>query len=294
MSVQDAPAIQTAGLGKRYGPVWALRDCTVSVPRGHVSALVGPNGAGKTTLLKILAGLSAPSTGGASVLGRVPGQSGEFLDSIGYLAQEVPLYKRLSADDHLEFGAHLNRRWDPDAARARLAALRIPADRPVATLSGGQRAQVGLSLALAKRPQVLLLDEPVAALDPLARREFLASLAEAAADGDLSVVVSSHLLHDLERVCDHLILLAASRTQVCGGIDEVLATHRVLIGPRRAIAYAGPGLTVIKATQTPGRRAFWPASTARSWIPPGQSPRRGWKTSSWPTWQKPARRPPAR
>lgn len=185
------------------------------------------------------------------MLGRVPGQSGEFLDSIGYLAQEVPLYKRLSADDHLEFGAHLNRRWDPDAARARLAALRIPADRPVATLSGGQRAQVGLSLALAKRPQVLLLDEPVAALDPLARREFLASLAEAAADGDLSVVVSSHLLHDLERVCDHLILLAASRTQVCGGIDEVLATHRVLIGPRRAIAYAGPGLTVIKATQTP-------------------------------------------
>ncbi len=250
MSAQNAPAIQTAGLGKRFGPVWALRDCSVSVPRGRISALVGPNGAGKTTLLKILAGLSVPSTGEASVLGRAPGQSGEFLDSIGYLAQEVPLYKRLSADDHLRLGAHLNRHWDATAARARLAALRIPADRPVATLSGGQRAQVGLSLALAKQPQVLLLDEPVAALDPLARREFLASLTEAAADGDLSVIVSSHLLHDLERVCDHLILLAASRTQLCGGIDDVLAAHRVLVGPHRDAAEARRGLTVIKSTQT--------------------------------------------
>jgi ABC-2 type transport system ATP-binding protein len=250
MSAQNAPAIQTAGLGKRYGRVWALQDCSVLVPRGRVSALVGPNGAGKTTLLKILAGLSAPSTGEALVLGRAPGQTGEFLASIGYLAQDVPLYKRLSADDHLRLGAHLNRRWDPGAAGARLAALRIPVDRPVATLSGGQRAQVGLSLALAKRPQVLLLDEPVAALDPLARREFLASLAEAAADGDLSIVVSSHLLHDLERVCDHLILLAASRTQLCGGIDDVLAAHRVLVGPRRDTAEAGQGLTVIKSTQT--------------------------------------------
>jgi ABC-2 type transport system ATP-binding protein len=250
MSAPNAPAIQTARLGKRYGPAWALQDCSVRVPRGHLSALVGPNGAGKTTLLKILAGLAAPSTGEASVLGRVPGQSGEFLDSIGYLAQDVPLYKRLSADDHLRLGAHLNRHWDAIAARARLAALRIPVDRPVATLSGGQRAQVGLSLALAKRPQVLLLDEPVAALDPLARREFLASLTEAAVGGDLSVIVSSHLLHDLERVCDHLILLAASRTQLCGGIDDVLATHRVLVGPRRDTADAGRGLTVIKATQT--------------------------------------------
>jgi len=151
MSTQNAPAIQTTGLGKRYGSRWALQDCSVSVPRGHVSALVGPNGAGKTNLLKILAGLSAPSTGEAAVLGRVPRQTGEFLDSIGYLAQDVPLYKRLSADDHLGLGAHLNRRWDAAGARARLAALRIPADRPVATLSGGQRAQVGLSLALAKR-----------------------------------------------------------------------------------------------------------------------------------------------
>lgn len=250
MSPDDAPAVLTARLGKRHGSFWALQDCSVSVPRGRVSALVGPNGAGKTTLLKILAGLSAPSTGEATVLGRAPRQDAEFLRSIGYLAQDVPLYRRLSADDHLRLGARLNSDWDAAAARARLAALGIATGQPVGTLSGGQRAQVGLSLALAKLPRLLLLDEPVAALDPLARREFLASLAEAAAGGDLSIIVSSHLLHDLERVCDHLILLAASRTQLSGDIDDVLATHRVLVGPRRPIASAQRGLKVIKATQT--------------------------------------------
>jgi ABC-2 type transport system ATP-binding protein len=166
------------------------------------------------------------------------------------LAQEVPLYKRLSADDHLALGAHLNRNWDASGARDRLAALRVPTDRPIATLSGGQRAQVGLGLALAKRPQVLLLDEPVAALDPLARREFLASLSEAVADGDLSVMLSSHLLHDLERVCDHVILLAAARTQICEDIDNVLASHRMLLGPRRSVSDAERGFAVIKATHT--------------------------------------------
>jgi ABC-2 type transport system ATP-binding protein len=140
MSTQDAPAISTTGLGKRYGSLWALQDCSVSVPRSSITALVGPNGAGKTTLLKILAALSAPSAGEAAVLGRAPRQSEEFLDSIGYLAQDVPLYRRLSAADHLEIGAHLNRHWDAAGARARLAALRIPVGRPVATLSGGQRA----------------------------------------------------------------------------------------------------------------------------------------------------------
>ena len=220
MNGQDAPAIRTAGLGKRHGSLWALQDCSVSVPRGRVSALVGPNGAGKTTLLKILAGLSAPSAGEAAVLGRAPGQSAEFLDSVGYLAQDVPLYKRLSAGDHLEIGAHLNRHWDATAARARLAALKIP------------------------------LGQPVAALDPLARREFLTSLTEAAADGDLSVILSSHLLHDLERVCDHIILLAASRTRISDDIDNILEVHRMLVGPRRKTADAERSLDVIKTTQT--------------------------------------------
>ena len=183
-TVDDSLAIETHGVGKRYGSQWALQDCTLAVPRGRVTALVGPNGAGKSTLLRLLVGLAAPTTGRAQVLGRPPAQNDGFLDSIGYLAQDVPLYRRLTAEDHLGLGAHLNRHWDAQGARARLSRLQIPLDRPVAKLSGGQRAQIGLGLALAKRPQVLLLDEPVAALDPLARREFLASLSEAVAEGE--------------------------------------------------------------------------------------------------------------
>jgi ABC-2 type transport system ATP-binding protein len=249
-SPESVPAVATSGLGKRFGSTWALQDCSVEVPCGRVSALVGPNGAGKTTLLRMLVGLSTPTTGGAEVLGRSPEQSGEFLASIGYLAQDVPLYKRFSAEDHLVMGERLNARWGASAARSRLVALNIPLDRPVASLSGGQRAQVGLGLALAKRPEVLFLDEPVAALDPLARREFLVSLSEAVAEGDLTVIMSSHLLHDLERVCDHVILLAASRTQLCDDIDAVLKTHKMLLGPRRSIADLDRQLDIIKVTQT--------------------------------------------
>jgi ABC-2 type transport system ATP-binding protein len=245
MRTQQTPAVDTAGLGKRYGSLWALQDCSVTVPAGRVTALIGPNGAGKTTLLKILAGLSRPSAGQVTVLGRRPGQDAGFLDSIGYLAQDIPLYRRLTVGDHIRIFARLNRHWDAAAAGDRLAALNIPASRPVGSLSGGQRAQVGLSLALAKQPRLLLLDEPVAALDPLARREFLASLAGAAAEGGPAVILSSHLLHDLERVCDYLILLSASRTQLCDSIDNVVATHRVLIGPRQR---PPAGVTVVKAT----------------------------------------------
>jgi ABC-2 type transport system ATP-binding protein len=247
MTAQNPPAVHTVGLGKRYGSLWALQDCSVTVPAGRVTALIGPNGAGKTTLLKILAGLSRPSAGEVSVLGMRPGADAGFLDSIGYLAQEIPLYRRLSAGDHLRIFARLNRHWDAATAAGRLAALNIPLTRAVGSLSGGQRAQVGLSLALAKQPRLLLLDEPVAALDPLARREFLASLAEAAAEGGPSVILSSHLLHDLERVCDHLILLSASRTQLCDSIDDVVATHRVLTGPR---GKPPAGISVVKETRT--------------------------------------------
>ena len=249
-SGETVAAIETIGLGKRFGSTWALQDCSVQVPQGRVCALVGPNGAGKTTLLRLLVGLRSPSAGEALVLGRPPAESGEFLASIGYLAQEVPLYKRLTAAEHLSLMGHLNPRWDDEMAKSRLSALRIPFDRPVGTLSGGQRSQVALGLALAKRPRVLLLDEPVAALDPLARREFLASLAGAVADRDLTVVLSSHLIHDLERVCDHLILLAASRTQLCGDIDEVLSSHKVVVGPRRSTAEVERAFTVVRATHT--------------------------------------------
>jgi ABC-2 type transport system ATP-binding protein len=225
--------IETSGLVKRYRRVTALSDCTISVPEGRISALVGPNGAGKTTLLRLLAGLAAPTAGRAAVLGGPPREDPAYLAEIGFLAQEIPLYRRLTARDHIGIGAHLNPRWDGESVRARLAGLKIPLDRPVGTLSGGQRAQVALALTLAKQPRLLLLDEPLAALDPLARRNFLGTLAEAAAGGDLTIVLSSHLIADIERVCDHLILLAASRVQLCGDIETLLAEHRVLTGPRK-------------------------------------------------------------
>jgi ABC-2 type transport system ATP-binding protein len=231
-------AIETHDLSKRYGRVTALSECTVTVPEGGVCALVGPNGAGKTTLLRLLAGLSRPTGGTACVLDGAPRQDPGFLAEIGFLAQEIPLYRRFTAEDHIQIGAHMNPRWDASLVRTRLAELRIPLDQRVGTLSGGQRAQVALALTLAKRPRLLLLDEPVAALDPLARRHFLATLTAAVADaaGGLTVVLSSHLVIDLERVCDHLILLAASRVQLCGDIDTLLAQHKVLVGPRKDTA----------------------------------------------------------
>jgi ABC-2 type transport system ATP-binding protein len=231
-------AIETHELSKRYRRVSALTECTVTVPEGRVSALVGPNGAGKTTLLRLLAGLAGPTGGTASVLGSAPRQSPAFLAEIGFLAQEIPLYRRFTAEDHIRIGAHMNPRWDATLVRDRLTELRIPLDQRVGTLSGGQRAQVALALTLAKRPRLLLLDEPVAALDPLARRNFLATLTSAMADaeGGLTVVLSSHLVTDLERVCDHIILLAGSQVQLCGDIDTLLAEHKILVGPRKDTA----------------------------------------------------------
>jgi ABC-2 type transport system ATP-binding protein len=230
------PVVETSGLTKRYRRVTALRDCTISVPEGRISALVGPNGAGKTTLLRLLAGLAAPTAGAAAVLGGPPRQDPAYLAEIGFLAQEIPLYRRRTARDHIGIGAHLNPRWDGESVRERLSGLKIPLDQPVGTLSGGQRAQVALALTLAKRPRLLLLDEPFAALDPLARRNFVAALAEAAAGGGLTIVLSSHLIADIERVCDHLVLLAASRVQLCGDTETLLAQHRILAGPRKDTA----------------------------------------------------------
>jgi ABC-2 type transport system ATP-binding protein len=245
------PVIETRGLCKRYRRVTALSDCTITVPEGRISALVGPNGAGKTTLLRLLSGLAQPTAGDAEVLGGPPRQDPRFLAEIGFLAQDIPLYRRFTAEDHIEIGAHLNPRWDAASARDRLRSLRIPLDRAAGSLSGGQRAQLALALTLAKRPRLLLLDEPVAALDPLARRQFLATLADGVAAGGLTVVLSSHLIADMERVTDHLILLAASRVQLCGDIDELLAEHQVLVGPRKATTAIEKTRTVVQAVRTP-------------------------------------------
>jgi ABC-2 type transport system ATP-binding protein len=247
---REGLAIKTVGLSKRYRSTWGLQDCSIDVPEGRISALVGPNGAGKTTLLRLLVGLRRPTSGEVRVLGRAPAQDEDFLASVGFLAQEIPLYRQLSAAGHLRIGAHLNRKWDAAVAEQRLTALRVPLDRPVHSLSGGQRAQVALSLALAKRPRLLLLDEPLAALDPLARREFLTSLAGVTVEGDVTVVLSSHLVHDLERVCNHVILLTASRVRLCADIDDVLGGHRMLVGPRQSTAELERLFTVVKTTQT--------------------------------------------
>jgi ABC-2 type transport system ATP-binding protein len=241
--------IETKGLGKRYGSFWALENCDITVPEGSVSALVGPNGAGKSTLLKLLTGLSRTTAGEGKVLGMVPQQHQDFLAEIGYLAQEIPLYRNLDAAAHIKMGRHLNKRFDEGLVRARLQELTIPLDRMIGKLSGGQRAQVALTLALAKKPKLLLLDEPVAALDPLARHDFLSSLAQAVADGGLTVVMSSHLLADLERVCDHVIVLAAGKTQLCDNIESILNEHKLLVGPREH-AKNLDGIAVIHETHT--------------------------------------------
>ncbi len=245
------PAIITTGLTKCYGKMAALNDCTITVPEGRISALIGPNGAGKTTLLKLLAGLSKPTAGQVAVNGSAPRQDPAFLAEIGYLAQEIPLYRRLTAKDHIRAGAHLNPRWDGDSVRERLAALNIPLDLPVGKLSGGLRAQVALSLILAKRPRLLLLDEPVAALDPLARRNFLGTLVDGVAAGGLTVMLSSHLVTDMERVCDHIVILSSSRVQVCGDIDDVLAEHKLLVGPRKDTTAIVRDHHVVQITRTP-------------------------------------------
>jgi ABC-2 type transport system ATP-binding protein len=228
-------ALETLGLGKRYGSQWALRDCTLEIPRGSVAALVGPNGAGKTTLLRMAVGLTRSSEGTVRVLGLDPhADAAEALPRVGFLAQEHPLYGGFSIAEMLRVGRELNPGWSDDAARARIAELGLPLRKKVRSLSGGQRAQVALTLALAKRPEVLLLDEPVASLDPLARREFMQTVVEAVAEHGMTVVLSSHLVADLERICDHLVILAVGRTQLVGPIDEVLSSHRLLTGPRDA------------------------------------------------------------
>jgi ABC-2 type transport system ATP-binding protein len=252
-----ANAITADGLGKRYGQKWALRDCTLAVPAGRICGLVGANGAGKTTLLRLLAGLSRPSAGRAEVGGHEPADDAGFLSGIGYLAQEIPLYRRWTAADHLRMGARMNTHWDDAWCRERLRALRIPLDQRVGTLSGGQRAQVGLALALGKQPRVILLDEPVAALDPLARREFLGTLAEAVAERDLTVILSSHLVADLERVCDHMVVLAESRTVLADGLDEILTTHRLISAPRRDTTAVEREHTVLRSERTQRQITLW-------------------------------------
>jgi len=223
--------IETSGLGKRYGNTWALRECTLAIPAGYVAALVGPNGAGKTTLLNLAVGLAEPTAGGVTVLGGLPAGSPAALDGIAFVAQDAPLYKNLSVAEMLHLTRNLNRLFDRDYAKARLADLGIPLKRKAGRLSGGQQAQLALTLALARRPRLLVLDEPVAMLDPIARHDFMATVLTAMVDDGVSVLLSSHVLAELERVADYLILVSRGRVQVAGEVEDLLASHRVLTGP---------------------------------------------------------------
>ena len=217
--------VEASGLGKRYGRTWALRECTLNIPAGHVAALVGPNGAGKSTLLNLAVGLSAPSAGAVTVLGGRRAGSPAALDGIAFVAQDTPLYKGLSVADMIYIARGLNRRFDQAYAQDRLDELDIPPKRKAGKLSGGQQAQLALTLALARRPRLLVLDEPVAMLDPVARHDFMATvLAAASADG-VSVLLSSHVLTELERVASYLVLMSRGRVQLAGEVDDLLAAH---------------------------------------------------------------------
>jgi len=260
--------VEASGLGKRYGSTWALRDCSLAIPAGHVAALVGPNGAGKTTLLNLTVGLTAPSAGSVAVLGGLPAGSPAGLDGIAFVAQDMPLYKNLSAADMLHLTRNLNRRFDQPYAQARLAELGIPLSRRAGKLSGGQQAQLALTLALARRPRLLVLDEPVAMLDPVARHDFMASVLTAMADDGVSVVLSSHVLAELERVADYLILLSQGRVQLAGEVDDLLASHRVLTGPAaEAGRYAGQ--PVVHARRGEAQAHLLVRATPDDPVPPG-------------------------
>jgi len=242
--------IRTEGLGKRYRRRWALADCTLGIPAGHVTGLVGPNGAGKTTLLSIAVGMLRPTTGSIEVCGGRPGAGADQLAKVGFVAQDTPTYPGLTVDEHLRLGAHLNPGWDDAVARSRIGRLGLDPAQRAGKLSGGQRAQLALTLGLAKRPELLILDEPVASLDPLARREFLQILMEAVAEHELSVVLSSHVVSDLERVCDHVVVLVDSQVRVEGDVESLLESHLRFTGPRRDPATLPADQQVVSGSHT--------------------------------------------
>ena len=241
--------IETSGLGKRYRSTWALRECTLAIPAGHLAALVGPNGAGKTTLMNLSVGLTVPTAGTVTVLGGQPAGSVAALDGIAFVAQDAPVYKNLSAGDMLHLTRNLNRRFDWRYAQARLAELGIPLKKRAGKLSGGQLAQLALTLALARRPRLLVLDEPLAMLDPLARQDFMATVLTAMADHGVAVLLSSHALAELERVADYLIVLSGGQLQVSGAVDDLLASHRVLTGPAAEADRCARQLRVVQASR---------------------------------------------
>ncbi|WP_326694318.1 ABC transporter ATP-binding protein [Streptomyces sp. NBC_01766] len=242
-------AIEATGLGKTYGRRrgWALRNCSFRLPAGRVCALVGPNGAGKSTLLAHAAGLLRPTEGAVQVLGHTPGAARE---RIAYVAQDKPLIGQLTIADTLRLGRELNpARWDTATAERIVAGGKLDGGATVRTLSGGQRTRVALALALGKRPELMLLDEPMADLDPLARHELMGTLMSEAAEHGTTIVMSSHVLAELEGACDYLLLVEGGRIRLGGETDDLLSAHTLLSGP---VAELAPH-TVIES-RTTGRQ----------------------------------------
>jgi ABC-2 type transport system ATP-binding protein len=265
--------IEISSLGKRYGGTWALRDCTLTIPAGRLAALVGPNGAGKSTLMNMLSGLAVPTAGTAAVLGgQLPG-SPAALDGIAFVAQDAPVYKNLPVADMLHLARNLNRRFDQRYARARLADLGISLKKRAGKLSGGQQAQLALTLALARRPRLLILDEPLAALDPLARQDFLACVLTAMTDDGVSVLLSSHALAELERVADYLVVLSGGQLRLAAETDAVLACHRVLTGPAAEADTRARQLRAVQVKRAGAQAHLLVAASG----PPGSVPP-GWES----------------
>ena len=265
--------IETQALGKRYRKSWALRECNLTIPEGSLTALVGPNGAGKSTLMNMAVGLTVPTNGTVTVLGGQPAGSPVALDDIAFMAQDAPVYKNLSVADMLHLTRNLNHRFDGAFAKARLAELGIPLKKKTGKLSGGQQAQVALTIALARRPRLLILDEPLSALDPLARQDFMSTVLTAMADEGTSVVLSSHALAELERAADYLVVLGGGQLRVAGDVEDLLATHLMLTGPAAEADQCAAGFSLIQDKRA-GAQAHLLVRTAAADapVPPGWEP----------------------
>ncbi|XIJ13934.1 ABC transporter ATP-binding protein [Lentzea sp. JNUCC 0626] len=232
MTQREPSPVLAEGLGKKYSRGWALQDCTLEIPPGRTVALVGPNGAGKSTLMGLITGMLHPTTGQIQVFGNTPTGRGMH-DEVAFLTQAKPLYPQFTVTDTLTYGRHTNPNWDQAYAEELVEKAQIPSTAKVGTLSGGQRTRVALALALGKRPRLLMLDEPLADLDPLARQNVLQTLTEECRTNGITVLLSSHVLAELEDVCDHLVLLANGRISLAGDVKTLLQTfpeHRTLSG----------------------------------------------------------------
>ncbi len=283
--------VRAVGLGKRYRRTWALKGCTLDIPAGRVTGLVGPNGAGKSTLLNLAVGMTTPTTGSIEVCGGAPRSGAGQLAKVGYVAQDTPTYAHLTVAEHLRLGQHLNPHWDDAVAQRRIDQLGLDRAQRAGRLSGGQRAQLALTLGLAKRPQLLVLDEPVASLDPLARKDFLGILMEAVAEEGLSVILSSHVVSDLERVCDHVVVLVRSQVRLAGDVDAVLEEHVRLTGPRRDVSSLPGDQQVVTQSHTERQSTFVVRTTSPVLDPSWSVSRLGLEDVVLAHMQQPAREP---